>query len=150
MRPISEQKKKDIKQLLLSGATYRNIKQITGVSLGAIRTIREELNVDNERNGAGRKRIMTSNDIRVVIRKILTGEYKSAADASRQLKPIHPNETTPSAQTIRREMANLNYKSMKKPKLLPLTKSRRHARFKFVETYRSWTVECHRHSSSLS
>ncbi|KAI7880743.1 hypothetical protein K492DRAFT_225828 [Lichtheimia hyalospora FSU 10163] len=123
MRQISQQKKDDVKQLLVSGATYRNISKRTGVSLGTIRAIREDANVNIEPNGAGRKSIMSSNDIRVVIRKILTGEYKSAADASRQLKSMHPNKATPSAQTIRRAMANLNYKSMKKPKLLPLTKS---------------------------
>lgn len=80
---------------------------------------------------------MTTNDICVVIRKIVLGEYKSAADASRQLKSTHPNSETPSAQTIRREMARLNYVAIKKPKSLPLTKSWRHARFKFVQAYRS-------------
>ena len=141
MRPISKQKKEDVKHLLQQRVTYRNINKRTSVSLGAIRAIREELNVDIEPNGAGRKRIMSPNDIRIVIRKILTGEYKSAADASRQLKSTHPNQDTPSAQTIRRELARLNYRAIKKPKLTPLTRSRRNARLRFAEAYHSWTVE---------
>lgn len=73
MRPISNQKKEDVKHLLQQGATYRKISELTGVSLGAIRMIRQQLHVAIEPNGAGRKRIMSSNDIRVVIHKLLKG-----------------------------------------------------------------------------
>ena len=141
MRPISNQKKEDVKHLLQQGTPYREISTLTGVSLGAIRAIRKDLNVDIEPNGAGRKRIMSSNDIRVVIRKLVTGEYKSVEDASRQLRATYPNKVTPSAETIRREMKRLNYTAIKKPNVLPLTRSRRNARFRFAQAYRSWTVE---------
>ncbi|CDH61115.1 hypothetical protein RO3G_08665 [Lichtheimia corymbifera JMRC:FSU:9682] len=141
MRSISNQKKEDVKHLLQQGTPYRKISELTGVSLGAIGAVRKDLNVDIEPNGAGRKRIMSSNDIRVVIRKLVTGEYKSVEDASRQLRATYPNKVTPSAETIRREMKRLNYVAMKKPNVLPLTRSRRNARFRFAQAYRSWTVE---------
>lgn len=107
----------------------------------SIRTIRQQLHVAIEPNGAGRKCIMSSNDIRVVIRKLASGEYKSVEDASRQLRTAYPNEVTPSAYTIRRELQRRHYKAIKKPHVLPLTRSRRNARFRFAEAYRSWTVE---------
>lgn len=141
MRPISNQKKEDVKHLLQQGATYRKISELTGVSLGAIRTIRQQLHVAIEPNGAGRKCIMSSNDIHVVICKLVSGEYKSVEDASRQLRIAYPNKVTPSAYTIRRELQRRHYKAIKKPYVLPLTRSRCNARFRFAEAYRSWTVE---------
>ncbi|KAG1205400.1 hypothetical protein G6F69_009420 [Rhizopus microsporus] len=137
MRPISNDKRNNIRQLLLENKTGAEISQRTGVSTGTISNIRSELDLPNEPSNGGRPSLISPSLGRLILRKFDSGEYQNAAGASRELSQ---DGMSISAQTIRRFLWNSGYKAIHKPKVLPLTKARKQERYAFARAHLGWTV----------
>ena len=137
MRPISNDKRNNIRQLLLENKTGAEISQRTGVSTGTISNIRSELDLPNEPSNGGRPSLISPSLGRLILRKFDSGEYQNAAGASRKLSQ---DGMSISAQTIRRFLWNSGYKAIHKPKVLPLTKARKQERYAFARAHLGWTV----------
>ena len=139
MKPLSPRKKKQVEDLLRSNTSYRAIKDLTGVSLGSVATIRKALSDAPRRNAGGRPRKLSQRDIRQVYRVADQLRVDNAVQIASQVKESLQVEV--SRMTISRALKSAGYRAVKKGKKPLLTARHRRRRLEFAKTYVNWTLE---------
>ena len=145
MRPISNQKKLDIVARLRRNESVREVAKATQVSRTVVGDLRKAIAHELDRNAGGRPRKIDVNLGRRINRGMSTGEYKNAADATRKLAASTTEQAKLSVETVRRHLRDSGYQSRKKPKVTPMNKKIKKARFDFAVAHRSWTIEDWKH-----
>lgn len=139
MKPLSASKKKQVEDLLRSKTSCRAIKELTGVSLGSISTIRKSLPNPPAKKTGGRPRKLSERDIREVCRVSDQLRVDNAVQIASEVKEtLHVDV---SRMTISRALKSAGYHSVKKGKKPLLTSRHRNRRLEFSKTYINWTLE---------
>lgn len=138
MPTISNEDRLKAVRLLREGKTTRKVAEAVGVSPATVSRIRKLMLSDAHARLAGRPRLITSNLSRMIFRRLNTGEYKNATDATKKLAAEGHKL---SSETVRRLLRSSGWKAMKKVKVLPLTAPRKKARYEFAQRYLHWTFD---------
>lgn len=137
-KSISETMKKEALELLQTGLFVRKVSKKLGISVGAVSAIKKKSHVDIPRNVGGAPCKISTSAARFVIRKFKTNECKSISDAQ---KALEKENIVVCGRTIRRMLNDADIRAKRKPKVLPLTPSRKKNRLLWAKEYRNWTAD---------
>lgn len=137
-KSISETMKKEALELLQTGLSVRKVSKKLGISVGAVSAIKKKSHVDIPRNVGGAPCKISTSAARFVIRKFKTNECKSISDAQ---KALEKENIVVCGRTIRRMLNDADIRAKRKPKVLPLTPSRKKNRLLWAKEYRNWTAD---------
>ena len=122
---------------LSKGENQKAIAQKTGVAQSTISKYKAFFGV-KRKNRAGRKRMISESNARLMGRGVYKGELATAAII--EVNSINKNIGA-SAKTIRRVLKNTDFNASYKIPGLLLTEKRKMASYEWAKKYESWTVE---------
>ena len=129
----------DVLALLHRGLSTRQAAKQVGVSKSMVSKVRKRQLQDTETSRGGRPSLLSTNQKRLIVRKITSGEYDTATEAKMMLSEeqnikVHVN-------TVRNALREVGMKGVAKQKK-PLLASRHiKARLEFAHKYKDWTVD---------
>lgn len=137
-KSISLTLKNEIIKLLNDGLSFREIAKKVSVSLSTIAKIKKQANLDIHKKIGGAPRKISTSTGRSLIRGFKTNVNKTVKDAVEALKK---EEVFVCGRTVRRMLNSAGMKAEHKPKVLPLTPSRKKARLSWAKVHQNWTVD---------
>lgn len=138
MRAISTSRTNQIVSLLQRGQSASAVARRVGVSKSTVAKYRAIHFPGAVQGQGGRAPKLTTRDKAILRRKIILGEWESAADAHRQLVSEGRQVTR---KTVSRALESMGFKAKKKFKKHLITAKNRKARLRWARAYEHWTVD---------
>lgn len=139
MKPISENKRRQVISLLDQGLPHRQIVTQANVSLGTISSLCNQHSPGKAKPKGGRPVKLTEATKRLARRMILSGKVDTATKVAKKLK--EDNIATVHAKTIRRTLRSQGLVAVTKKKKPRLTARHWQLRLEFANKYKDWTLE---------
>lgn len=133
-----EQTKKEAISLLKKGCTTRQTAQRLEVSQQTVSQWLKQSQEQIQRVGSGRKRKLTTRDVRMIVFKMASGKIETATDAARVMWEQYGVRV--SRQTISRELHEYGLKSFVKKKKPKLSSVNIKKRKEFAKEHKNWVV----------
>lgn len=139
MKHLSKEIDKKVVNLLKNGLTYREIALNLSISLGTVHNIAKKFNCARYNLKGGRPKKLSENTKRSIIRKITSGKWDNAVEASKNLKNDANIDVCP--QTIRNVLKSMGLRSRYKVKKPMISLKNRKERMEFAKSHKDWTLE---------
>jgi transposase len=135
---LSPEKRLAVVAEIQKGLSVREIGCRTDVSKSTVQRIRDGLPNIHRTSKVGRPDKLSEQTMRLCIRGIITGSYKSASAIATELKKNLGIDV--SERTVRRILNNGGLKALEKQKKPKLSAKNVRARLDFARSHRDWTV----------
>ena len=139
MKQISEQTTSNIITLISEGLSTRQIAHRADVGKSTVANIRRAHLPGEKTSNGGRPSKLSAREKRLIVQKITSGEYDTAADVKRMLANSHGVEVH--ANTVRNALKEAGMKGAVKRKKARLRADHVKARLEFARKYQDWTVK---------
>ena len=139
MKKISEQKTYDILAHLRQGLSTRQATKRVGVSKSMVSNVRKRQLQDTVTSKGGRPSLLSTNQKRLIVRKITSGECDTATEAKGML--YEEQDINIHVNTVRNALREVGMKGAAKQKKPLLAARHIKARLVFVHKYKDWTVD---------
>src|SRR5262249_19516605 len=125
--------------LLEKGHSSRSVAEKVGISETTVNKIRKTRLSNLDKSKGGRPPLLSAQEERYIMRSITSGEYGTATAVLKELSK--QRNKPPSVDTVRNVLKKNGLKAYHKVKKPTLGSKHSQLRFKFAQTYASWTVE---------
>lgn len=124
--------------LLQQGHSVKYIASRLGVSVFTVSKLRSQHLPGLKRQPSGRPRILSDADKRIIKRRMISGDAKTAKEV---FKYLQREGRRISYTSVRNNLRSIGLKAKRKPKKPYLTFKQKNERYRWAQTHINWTVE---------
>ena len=139
MRKLCAEKINEILVHLNKGLSYDKVSKVVDVSKSTVRNYAKKLLKNRIPAAAGRRKLLSPQDKRWILRQIATGNSSTASEIHQKWISAHGQPI--SKETVRNVLRKSGLKGRAKVKKPLLLKRHLQDRLKFAKKYKNWTVE---------
>ena len=139
MKPISQQCRLDVINLVQNGLSDRQIAVQTGLGRSTVQRIRKKWHPEHPTPAPGRPRILSATQERIIVRSITSGKADTSETVRKAINTEHG--ILVSTQTIRNILKKNGLKAGPKIKKPLLSARHLKLRLDFARKYKHWTIE---------
>lgn len=138
MKPTPEDKINNIKLLVTSGLSYREIASRVKISRSTIHDIVKRNGFEKGNSKCGPKSKISETDKRTIVRNIVSGKCQTACEAVKSLE--HDFNVHVSPQTIRNVLKSKGFQAKHKTKKPLISMKNQKKRLDFAKKYKHWST----------